>query len=110
MLRELAEHGYDRRLLAQIRAVLTTEPRLARDELSIGTFQFEKKLVEALQSREGETRSLLEIHTVSFMAAGWFTTATHLYFIEGRPSLLECFDEVVATCARDLADLPLESP
>src|SRR5262249_52072752 len=29
VLRELAEQGYDRRLLAQIRAVLTTEPHLA---------------------------------------------------------------------------------
>lgn len=106
VLRELAEHGYDRRLLAQVRAVLTTEPRLARDELSIGSFQFEKKLVEELQRREGETRTLLEIHAVTFMAASWFTTATHLYLVEGRRSLLECFDEVVATCARELAELP----
>jgi hypothetical protein len=107
VLRELAEHGYDRRLLAQIRAVLTTEPRLARDELSVGTFVFEKKAIAALQSRAGETRSLLEIHAVTFMVASWFTTASHLYLVEGRRSLLECFDEVVAACARELADSPL---
>jgi len=107
VLRGLAEEGYDLRLLAQIRAVLTTEPRLARDELSIGGFQFEKKLVEALHTRPGESRSYLEIHAVTFMAASWFLTATHLYLVEGRASLLECFDEVVATCTRDLADVQL---
>jgi AcrR family transcriptional regulator len=102
VFRELAEHGYDRRLLAQIRAVLSTEPRLAREELSVGGFLFEKKLVEALRTRDGETRSYLEIHAVTFMAASWFTTATHLYFTDGRSSLLECYDEVVAVCTREL--------
>jgi hypothetical protein len=87
--------------------VLTTDPRVARDELSIGGFQFEKKLVEALRTRPGESRSHLEIHAVTFMAASWFTTATHLYLVEGRASLLDCFDEVVATCTRDLADAQL---
>jgi AcrR family transcriptional regulator len=104
VLRELAEHGYDRRLLAQVRAVLTTEPRLARDELSLGTFVFEKKAIAALQSRDGETRSHLELHAVTFMAASWLMTATHLYLVEGRRSLLECFDEVVAICVREVAD------
>jgi AcrR family transcriptional regulator len=60
VLRELAEEGYDRRLLAQIRDVLRTDPRLGSDELSIGTLQFEKKIAEALQHRIGETRSALE--------------------------------------------------
>jgi hypothetical protein len=31
-------------------------------------------------------------------------TAVHVYLTEGRPSLLACFDEVVATCTRDIAD------
>jgi AcrR family transcriptional regulator len=110
VLRELAEHGFDRGLLASIRAVLTTEPRLARDELSVGGFQLEKNLVEALRQRDGETRSYLELHAVTFMAASWMTTATHLYLVEGRPSLLACFDEVVATCAAQLADLDLAGP
>lgn len=109
VLRELAEEGYDLRLLAQIRAVLTTEPRLARDELSVGGLQFEKRLVEALHTRPGESRSHLEIHAVTFMAASWFLTATHLYLVEGRASLLECFDEVVATCTRELADAQLDT-
>ena len=107
VFRELAEHGYDRRLLAEVRAVLTTEPRLARDELSIGTFVFEKHAIAALQQREGEHRSPLEIHAVTFMAASWFTTATHLYLVEGRPSLVGCFDEVVATCATALSHADL---
>lgn len=110
VLRELADKGYDRRLLAQIRAILTTDPRLARDELSVGSLVFEKKLVEALQRREGEIRPPLDVHAVTFMAASWFVTAIHLFLVEGRRSLLECFDEVVATCARELADLPLPNP
>jgi AcrR family transcriptional regulator len=109
VLRELAERGFERRLLAQIRAVLTTEPRLARDELSVGGFQFEKKLVEALRSRDGETRSDLEIHAVTLMAVSWFTTAVHLYFIEDRPSLLDCYDEVVAVCARSVESRSVEA-
>jgi AcrR family transcriptional regulator len=99
ILRELAETGYDRVLLAQVRAILLTEPQLARDELSIGTFVFEKQAIAVLQQREGEDRSPLEIHGLTFMAASWFTTAVHLYLVENRPSLVECFDEVVATCA-----------
>lgn len=104
VLRELAEEGFDRRLLVGIRAVLTTEPGLAREELPVGGFQFEKKLVEALLRREGETRSYLEVHAVTFMAASWFTTATHLYLVEGRHSLRECLDQVVATCVREVTD------
>jgi hypothetical protein len=65
VLRELAEQGFDRRLLAQIRAVLTTEPRLTRDELSIGSLQFETKVAEVLQRRVGETRSRLEVKAVT---------------------------------------------
>lgn len=108
VLRELAEEGYDVRLLAQIRAVLTTEPRLARDELSIGGLQFEKRLADALRTRPGESRSYLDIHAVTLMAASWFLTAIHLYLVEGRASLLEYFDEVVATCARELAEADLD--
>ena len=109
VLRELAETGFDRRLLAQIRTVLTTEPRLARDELSSGSLQFERKLAETLQRRVGETRPALEIKAVTLMAVGWFTAATHVYLIEDRPSLLDCFDEVVATCLREVAESQLET-
>jgi len=104
VLRELAETGFDRRLLAQIRAVLTTEPRLGSDEVSLGSFQFEMKLAEVLHRRSGETRSAAEIKAVTVMAASWFTAAVHLYLVEGRPSLVECFDDVVATCLRAVAD------
>ena len=107
VLRELAEHGYDRRLLAQIRVVLTTDPHLASQELSIGAFDLEKKLASALQERAGETRSALEIHALTLMAGSWLTTAAHIYLVEHRPSLLECFDEVVATCVREVGGLPL---
>jgi hypothetical protein len=34
------------------------------------------------------------------MATTWFVTAIHIYLVEGRPSLVDCFDEVVATCRR----------
>lgn len=47
------------------------------------------KLGETLQRRVGETRSALEIKAVTLMAVGWFTAATHVYLVEGRPSLLD---------------------
>ena len=109
VLRELAEEGYDRRLLAQIRDVLRTDPHLGSDELSIGTLQFEKKIAEVLQHRIGETRSALEIKAVALMATSWFTAAIHLYLTEDRPSLVECFDLVVATCRHEIAQLPRET-
>lgn len=106
VLRELAEEGYDRRLLAQIRDVLKTEPRLASNEPSVRSLQVEKELAAALQDRAGETRSALEIKSVTIMASSWFVAATHLYLVEGRPSFVECFDEVVATCRQAVTDLP----
>jgi AcrR family transcriptional regulator len=107
VLRELAESGFDRRLLAQIRAVLTTEPRLGGDDVSLGSFQFELKLAEVLHRRAGATRSAAEIKAVTVMAASWFTAAVHLYFVEGRPSLVACFDEVVASCLRAVGETRL---
>ena len=109
VLRELAEEGYDRRLLAQIRDVVRTDPRLGSDELSIGTLQFEKKIAEALQHRIGETRSALEIKAVVLMATSWFTAAIHVYLTEDRPSLVECFDAVVATCRDEISELSPET-
>jgi hypothetical protein len=31
---------------------------------------------------------------------GWMTTASHIYLVEGRSSLVNCFDQVVSTCVR----------
>ncbi len=106
VLRELCVEGYDRRLLAQIRVVLATEPQLAGEQLSGGTRSFEKTVLTTLQRRLGDEASSIELHALTRMACGWFVTAAHLYLVEDRPSLVECFDEVVATCvesgARDL--------
>ncbi|MGF7236850.1 MAG: TetR/AcrR family transcriptional regulator [Frankia sp.] len=98
VLRELAELGYDRRLLTQIRTILTAEPLLALEQFSMGSRVFEQKLVTTLQNRRVTNESTLEILAVTKMALGWFTTAAQVYLTEGRPSLVECFDEVVATC------------
>jgi AcrR family transcriptional regulator len=106
VLRGLAEEGYDRQLFAQIRAVLATDPRIAGKELSVGSREFEKDVIATLLSRSGEQWSALQIHALTLMAFSWFMTAAHMYLTEGRPSLVGCFDEVVATCvqsgARDL--------
>lgn len=110
VLRGLCEEGYDRRLLAQIRAVLTTQPRPVTEQVSSGSRAFERGLVAALRERHGDRWSSLEIHAVTLMATGWFTTAAHLYLVEGRPSLVACFDETVATCVREGAALPLPAP
>jgi len=73
--------------------------------LSVGSRAFQYRVIAALQSRDGERRSLLEIHAATLMTFAWFTTAADIYLIEGRPSLVECFDEVAATCLCGSADL-----
>jgi hypothetical protein len=56
-----------------------------------------------LRERLGDGVSSLEIHGLVLMAFGWFLTGLRVYLIEGRGSLVECFDEVVATCVRATA-------
>jgi AcrR family transcriptional regulator len=99
-LRELCEQGYERRLLAQIRAVLAVDPRFAGDQLSVGTRSFEHNLVATLETRVADRHSSLEIQALTQMAQAWFVTAVRLYFKRGERSLVEYFDEVVATCAQ----------
>lgn len=96
VLRELCAKGYDRRLLAQIRAVLA-QPGLASEELSGRSDEFAMSAVAILQDRY-DRHSNLEIHAVTLMAVSWFVTAAHIYLTESRRSLLRCFDEVVSTC------------
>lgn len=107
VLRGLCEQGYDRRVFAQIRAVLATEPRLAGEELVVGLGAFEQQVIAVLERRRGGRGSSLERHALTRMAFSWFAAAAHVYVRERRRSLVKCFDEVVATCvqasARDLA-------
>jgi AcrR family transcriptional regulator len=104
VLRALCAEGYDRRALAHIRAVLTTNPQVAEEELTGGFRAFATNLVAALQSRSGEERSLLELYGVTVIALSWLETACGIYLKEARPSLVECFDEIVAVCVRSVAD------
>jgi AcrR family transcriptional regulator len=106
VLRELCEEGYDRRLLQQIRTVLDTEPEIAASQLSLASQTFQRAVVATLEERIGRNKSSLEVKALTIMALGWMTTASHIYLVEGRSSLVKSFDEVVATCrhavARDL--------
>jgi AcrR family transcriptional regulator len=103
VLRELSIEGYDRDLLAQVRAVLATEPRLAGGELAAGSRAQKDQLIGALEDRAGGTRSLAELHALTVMAMGWFSSAAHIFLTEDRTSLVECFDEVVAACVDSTA-------
>jgi AcrR family transcriptional regulator len=106
VLRELCEQGYDRRLLAQIRAVLETQPRLAGSQFSLGMDAFEKSAIAVLESRPGEGQPAAEIRALTLMALSWVLSAVQAYLCEGRPSLVECFDEAVTACLRwNLSDL-----
>lgn len=106
VLRELCEQGYDRQVLTQIRTVLKSAPRLAGRQLSLGTGAFEKSVIGTLSDRLGEQQPSVEIRALTFMALGWFLSAVQAYLIEGRPSLVECFDEAVAGCLRwNVSDL-----
>ncbi|UGQ11769.1 TetR/AcrR family transcriptional regulator [Yinghuangia sp. ASG 101] len=100
LFRESAERGYEDHLVARIRAVVATEPRLAHEQFSLGTREFEQSIVAVLKERPGPVHSALELHALTRMALGWFATAALVYFAEERPSLVGCFDEVVATCTR----------
>jgi AcrR family transcriptional regulator len=108
VLRELCEEGYDRRLLRQIRTVLDAEPEIAASQLSLASQTFQRAVVATLEERTGRHRSSLEVKALTVMAIDWMTTASHIYLVEGRSSLVKCFDEVVATCVhattRDLGD------
>jgi AcrR family transcriptional regulator len=98
VLRELCEEGYDRRLLRQIRTVLDAEPEVAASQLSLASQRFQRAVVAALEERVSRQKSSLEIKALTVMALGWMTSASHIYLVEGRSSLVKCFDEVVATC------------
>jgi AcrR family transcriptional regulator len=100
VLRELCEQGYDRQLLGQIRAVLAIDPRFATEQLNIGVRAFEDSLIATLQSRLSHRHSAQEILALTEMAEGWFVTAVRIYFRQGKRSLVEYFDEVVAACVR----------
>jgi AcrR family transcriptional regulator len=104
VLRELCVQGYDRRALAQIRAVLETDPQAAEEELTGGFRAFAKNLLATLQSRPGEPRSLQELYALTVLALSWLETACGIYLREGRRSLVECFDETVAICLRAMTD------
>jgi AcrR family transcriptional regulator len=104
VLRELCIQGYDRRALAQIRAVLETDPQAAEEELSGGFRAFARNLLATLQSRPGEARSILELYALTVLALSWLETACGIYLKEGRRSLVECFDETVAICLRSMTD------
>jgi AcrR family transcriptional regulator len=100
VLRELAVRGYDRRLLAQIRAVLASQPGLVGEEIWGGSGAFAVSVVETLQAELGDRYSPVEIHALSLMAMGWFLTAAHTYLVDNRESLATCFDEVVTMCVK----------
>jgi AcrR family transcriptional regulator len=101
VLRQHCHRGYDRRLLEQIWAVIATQPQLAgQTRVAAGSDEFERKLAATLQQRLGDDMPRLEVWALTQMACGWFRTATIVFFVEGRSSLLSCFDEVVATCTR----------
>ena len=100
VLRELCEQGYDRRVLAQVRSVLESEPRLASGQFSLGMEAFEKRVIATLSGRAGEARPSVEIRAQTLMALGWVVSAVQAYLIEGRASLVDCFDEAVAGCLR----------
>jgi AcrR family transcriptional regulator len=84
VLREMCDEGYDRRLLAQIRAVLSADPEFFSDRLWGGVQAFQQTLVEALKRRLAEQESPMEISAMVRMALGWFITATHYYLIEDQ--------------------------
>jgi hypothetical protein len=110
VLREVCAHGYDRRLLSQVRDVLVVTPQLVGAALGADQHRFKNDVVATIQSRCGDRLSLLESHAIAFMALGWAEAATAAYLMERDRSLVECFDETVAislqSASSDLASSP----
>lgn len=102
VLRELCKQGYDRGALVQIRDVLAKNPGLAGQHSAV-LLAFESKLSAAIQSRLDDRSSRLDNYALTLMALSWFTSAIRIYLLENRPSLVKCFDEVVAGCLRSSA-------
>ncbi len=98
LLRELAAHGYDRRLLTQIRLVLASQPDLVGAALWAGTGAFASDVVTILESRAGNRYSATEIEAVTMMALGWFVSAVNKFLLNDTASLAQCFDDVVTLC------------
>jgi AcrR family transcriptional regulator len=104
VLREMCDQGFDRKLLDQIRRVLTVDPRFATEQLSLGVKAFEHSLIATLEPRNPNRHSTLELQALIEMAEGWFLTAVRVYFKQGERSLVEYFDEVVGACVQSSAD------
>jgi AcrR family transcriptional regulator len=104
-LRELCDHGFDRGRLAQIRAVLSREPRQATSAMSLGLNEFEQKVIAVMEERLGPG-SAVQARALTYMALGWTAAAAHVFLNEEGRSLVECFDAAVDAClatrARDL--------
>ena len=98
VLRELCKKGYDRQLLAQIRAVLATNPGLIGGELTLACSGVRARPDRNAREPHQPEQSLAEIRALTLMALSWFDAAVRAYLLDRRPSLVKCFDEVVATC------------
>jgi hypothetical protein len=84
-MRGLCEQGYDRDYLAQIRAVLNTEPRLAYAQLSIGIRAFEMGLLAALESRLGPQQSSLGERALTLMVLSFRGRRESRLSLRGQP-------------------------
>jgi len=103
VFREMCEQGYDRGLLAQIRAVIVANAKLAAEQLSLGNQTFEDTVVAILENRRTDKRTSVELHALTQMAFGWFLTAIRIYFKGQQKSLVRCFDDVVNACIQETA-------
>jgi len=80
------------------------EPEVAASQMSLASRSFHRAVVTTLESRRGKRGSSLEVNALTLMTLDWLTTATHIYLVEGKSSLVKCFDEVVAVCAHATAN------
>jgi hypothetical protein len=78
--------------------VLATEPRLAGGELAAGSRAQKDQLISTLEERTGGKQPFAELHAITTMAMGWLSSAAHIFLTEDRPSLVDCFDDVVSIC------------
>src|SRR4051812_1646267 len=97
VLRELCDHGFDRKLLDQIRMVIAQEARTEAPAMSLGLNAFEQNVIATLEARLGP-KSAVQARALTYMALGWVAAAAHVYLNNKRVALVDCFDDAVEAC------------
>jgi hypothetical protein len=94
--------------------VLASDTSLIPYDIARTSLASEWSIIRVLEARLGDRVPKAEIRAYTLMALSWVDAAARAYLLDDRPSLLECFDEIVAACVdatgNDLASVLAKEP